>query len=586
MMRKLLSVALALCIVLGLCGTLGANAQPIAAGCWISTDSSSRGKTVVAGQTMELDAYIFCTGPVGGGSGTYAYHVEIYPGILKRIPEDMKPVFSHRTVVNSWTEEHRVFRWDTSGCPVGDYTAIFYSTRDDYILTAQYADLYVTNTSKPLTGAAFMDEDGEVITSLTLYEGYTTRGDFDFFLTRSPYHATSGDELGTATVADPSIISLTQSHGFFSAKALKVGSTTITGTLNGKKATLQVTVIPVPSEFGFPEYSFRFCMHHPQHELTLQVSPYNGLPIKWRSYNEDVVKILKTEGQTVTYQLVGAGETILEAVYAGYFARATIRVYEDHCYYQKEYQPASCTEDGYIISACSFCGDEKREILPAYGHSIPELTVDPPNTATQPGVGHGFCQYCQRTVTVEIPPVFIDTQPKAYYAIPLDYCYEQGLVNGITATTFGPKVNLTRAMMVTLLYRMEGTPAVTGTCQFTDVEPGAFYYDAVLWGQENGIVQGTSDTKFSPKMNITREQLITFLYRYAQQKGMDTSIAGDLTAFTDADRIQPYAKDAMVWAVGVRLIQGITETTLAPAGTALRSQAVTFLYRFAGLQEA
>ena len=85
-------------------------------------------------------------------------------------------------------------------------------------------------------------------------------------------------------------------------------------------------------------------MHHPQHELTLQVSPYNGLPIKWRSYNEDVVKILKTEGQTVTYQLVGAGETILEAVYAGYFARATIRVYEDHCYYQKEYQPASCTE--------------------------------------------------------------------------------------------------------------------------------------------------------------------------------------------------------------------------------------------------
>ena len=283
---------------------------------------------------------------------------------------------------------------------------------------------------------------------------------------------------------------------------------------------------------------------------------------------------------------MGAGETILEAVYAGYFARATIRVYEDHCYYQKEYQPASCTEDGYIISACSFCGDEKREILPAYGHSIPELTVDTPNTATQPGVGHGFCQYCQRTVTVEIPPVFIDTQPKAYYAIPLDYCYEQGLVNGITATTFGPKVNLTRAMMVTLLYRMEGTPAVTGTCQFTDVEPGAFYYDAVLWGQENGIVQGTSDTKYSPKMNITREQLITFLYRYAQQKGMDTSIAGDLTAFTDADRIQPYAKDAMLWAVGVRLIQGITETTLAPAGTALRSQAVTFLYRFAGLQEA
>lgn len=83
-----------------------------------------------------------------------------------------------------------------------------------------------------------MDEDGEVITSLTLYEGYTTRGDFDFFLTRSPYHATSGDELGTATVADPSIISLTQSHGFFSAKALKVGSTTITGTLNGEKGHL------------------------------------------------------------------------------------------------------------------------------------------------------------------------------------------------------------------------------------------------------------------------------------------------------------------------------------------------------------
>lgn len=583
-MRRLLSIALVFCMVLGLCGIVGANAQTMFAGCWIWADSPCRGKTVVAGQTMELGGYVFSTGREPGGS-TYAYNVKIYPGTLDYIPEDVEPVYSHRTVVDSWTKQHYTFQWDTSGCPVGDYTAIFYVTANDYVTGAQYVDLYVTDAPIPLTGAAFMNEDGEIITSLTLYEGYTTNGDFDFFLTRSPYHATSGDEWGSAAVADPSIISLKQYHGFFHADALKAGTTTVTGTLNGKTATLQVTVVPALDNFSFLENDIRLCKHRPQQELVLQMSPYSGQPIKWRSFNDNVVKIEKVEGTKAIYTVVGTGETTLEATYAGYFSRVQVRVYEDP-YYYKEEKPSSCTEDGYIIYACEFCGEEKKEIVPAYGHLIPEMVVDTPNTATQPGLGHGECYYCQRMATVEIPPVFTDTKPDAYYALPLDYCYEEGLINGMTDTTFGPTVNLTRAMMVTLLYRMEGAPAVAGTCRFTDVKSGTFYYNAVLWAQENGIVKGTSDTTFSPKLDITREQLVTLLYRYAQQKGIDVSTAGDMKGFTDVDQIHFYAKEAMVWAVGTGLIKGTTETTLKPSGTALRSQAVTFLYRFTTLRDA
>ena len=133
---------------------------------------------------------------------------------------------------------------------------------------------------------------------------------------------------------------------------------------------------------------------------------------------------------------------------------------------------------------------------------------------------------------------------------------------------------------MTILYRLEGTPAVTGTTAFTDVAAGQYYADAVAWAAQNGIVSGTSATTFSPDGVITREQMAAILYRYAQYKGYDVTAKADLSMFTDAAQVSTYATDAMAWANASGLISGTSATTLSPAGSATRAQVATILMRF------
>lgn len=161
------------------------------------------------------------------------------------------------------------------------------------------------------------------------------------------------------------------------------------------------------------------------------------------------------------------------------------------------------------------------------------------------------------------------------------FAYERAWMTGTSETTFSPEETTTRAMLVTVLYRLEGKPAVDAVSGFSDVSSGSYYADAVAWAKANGIVNGTSETTFSPNEPVTREQTAAILYRYAQYKGYDAEKTADLTAYADAAAIHSYAKNAMSWVVAAGIFNGVSSTSLEPTGSATRAQVATVLTRFA-----
>lgn len=175
---------------------------------------------------------------------------------------------------------------------------------------------------------------------------------------------------------------------------------------------------------------------------------------------------------------------------------------------------------------------------------------------------------------------FVDVAADAWYADAVQYVYENGMMSGTSETTFSPDLTTTRGMIVTILYRMENEPAVTGTTAFTDVAADQYYANAVAWAAQNGIVSGTTATTFAPNNAITREQMAAILYRYAQFKGYDVSVKADLSVYTDAAQVSTYATDAMAWANGAQLITGTSQAMQTPASNATRAQVATILMRF------
>ena len=176
---------------------------------------------------------------------------------------------------------------------------------------------------------------------------------------------------------------------------------------------------------------------------------------------------------------------------------------------------------------------------------------------------------------------FTDVKTGDWFYEAVQYVYDKGMMTGVSADRFAPASTTTRGMIVTILYRLENEPAVSGGSAFTDVENGAWYADAVAWAAANDIVNGTSATTFAPNSPITREQMATMLYRFAQYKGMDVvTLQEHLTGYPDGDQVSDYAIPAMNWAVGQGLIAGMENGTLVPQGSATRAQVATILMRF------
>ena len=175
---------------------------------------------------------------------------------------------------------------------------------------------------------------------------------------------------------------------------------------------------------------------------------------------------------------------------------------------------------------------------------------------------------------------FTDVSEKDWFYNDAMFVYKNGLMLGTSKTLFSPHGTVTRGMMATILWRMEGSLAPKGENSFTDVEAGRWYADAITWTAENGIFAGYSKDKFGPDDPITREQLTAIFYRYADYKGYKLTVTENLDKFEDADKITDYAKMVMQWAVGNGLIKGKSENLLDPQGTATRAEISAMLHRF------
>lgn len=175
---------------------------------------------------------------------------------------------------------------------------------------------------------------------------------------------------------------------------------------------------------------------------------------------------------------------------------------------------------------------------------------------------------------------FTDVPANSWYAEAVKYVTENGLMLGVGDGKFAPDMVTSRAMVVTVLYRIEGEPKAGAGEEFTDVADGQWYTDAVAWASANGIVLGYDNGKFGPSDTMTREQLAAVMYRYAEYKGLVSDVSGDFSGYTDDGQISSWAVDAMKWATGTALITGTSETTLTPGGSSTRSQLAVILMRY------
>ena len=243
---------------------------------------------------------------------------------------------------------------------------------------------------------------------------------------------------------------------------------------------------------------------------------------------------------------------------------------------------ATCVTGGYTTYTCSVCGDKyKSNYTSATGEHTYEWEIASNSYPTK------TCSVCS---DVKVTLAFTDISTETEYFDYIAYTsYYNSLITGVkanstdtTTETFSPRTSLTRAMLVTILYRMAGSPyddsnPYTET-PFSDVKAGVWYYNAVCWALDNGI---TTETKFKPNTNVTREQTATFLYRYAgEYLGEDVSTDNDISSYPDASSVSSYAEEAMSWANAYGMITGTQQGYLNPQGTTLRVHATKILYGF------
>ena len=175
---------------------------------------------------------------------------------------------------------------------------------------------------------------------------------------------------------------------------------------------------------------------------------------------------------------------------------------------------------------------------------------------------------------------FNDVNPSDWFYDAVRFAFTTKLMKGMSDTMFSPGLDMSRAMLVTVLYRLEGEPTVSGNPSFTDVKSGEWYTNAIIWASQNSIVFGYSSEVFGLNDSVTREQVVSILYRYAGFKQKDVSASTDLSGFSDLSDVSEWALSAMKWAVEEKIIQGRTDLAIEPQGTATRAEVATILKRY------
>ena len=246
-----------------------------------------------------------------------------------------------------------------------------------------------------------------------------------------------------------------------------------------------------------------------------------------------------------------------------------------------------CYTDGYAVRVCADCGRIEKKVLPAC-HKFGGGVETVPATWEQEGQTVYTCQVCGYSETRTVPKItladyFTDVPDGEWYYTYVEYAFRNGLMNGMTGGKFAPEEEMSRAMIVTVLWRIEGSPESEGESPFGDLTE-EWYKKAVAWAAESGVVKGVEEGAFAPDDPLTREQIAAIVYRYSEYKGLDVTPEGDLLGFPDESYVSEYAREPLAWAVGRGLLKGTTngkgQVVLDPRGGATRAQVATILTRY------
>lgn len=542
------------------------------------------GMTVVSGDEMTIEGIV-----EEGNSNRLRIGVVIYAGTYETLTPDAEPVAS----AAKWSQNMDLwpdsFIWDTTGVAPGDYTAIYYleDWRSEMLLFATVCDLYISDREIPLEDLEiYVMELGQAADRV--YIDANGARNMSLGAVRVPYHTTDRRKIqifGNDMKFSYGGSTFPEGKGVFAP--MDPGTYTVSAWIDDKGTRAYETVMTVVVENNAGAYpaitplnTSTLCYGVEQgFEITLPAGKtLDDALIQFTG--EGLVEVSRVEGNVIWLRNLLKSERRYDLVVAvdGRYAVQPV-VCVEHNYLIRTIKEQTCTEPGLQRYTCQACGDTYDKELPAAGHYVKVFDVTVFKKATKPGIREGLCYRCGQIIQEEIAPVFTDTEPDRFYSDALDYCYEKGLINGLTDTTFGPSVTLSRAQLVTLLYRHAGSPEVQGENPFTDVPAGKFYTAPVIWASENGIVSGYGDGTFLPNAPITREQIVSILHRYVKGLGRDNGAREDLSAFEDLDQLHSYARESMEWAVANGVVKGVTETQLGPGQSANRGQTVTILYR-------
>lgn len=546
------------------------------------------GMTVVKGETMIL------SGVVDDGSYyEYKAGAMVFKGTIDEIAEDSEPVWYTLVPTENSNGYVQKLYWDTKGMESGDYTAIMFLTdKEENVLFASACDLYISDKEIPLERLGiYVMELGKETEQVRVKAG--ERDGLSLAVVRYPYHTTdrrmpifTGNEgnfsYGMSNFPIPQDgISVPKEPGTYEIGAFLYGEDWKSEFNTTLKVIVEEDVgqFPVITAldggvlcFG-QEKGFRIDMPEGStlEDAVIQISVPGLLEVTRVEDNVIYLKGLKVNSSW-QHLTVALGDRFVERSVES----------KNHYDYSTYVTKPTCTEPGVRSHYCDDCKLTWYEEVPAKGHQIKdgaEIVVIEEPKATKNGISGGECKRCGELATFETSNIFYDTEPDWFYSDPLDYCYANGIINGLDEHTFGPTATLNRAQLVTMLYRHAGSPAVEGEGGFIDVPAGQFYSGPVAWASMNGIVNGYEDGSFRPGKEISRQEIVTMLYRYVVMLGKDNGQRNDLAAFEDLDQLMGYALEPMQWAVDNGIINGLSQTELGPQSFANRAQTVTILYR-------
>ena len=367
--------------------------------------------------------------------------------------------------------------------------------------------------------------------------------------------------------------------------------------VTNKMALMTRSFLADNSRPGSPEVE-KICIARGQTltEYYLRFEPTNTTDNRYADFtssNADVLEVADFGGfLALNAKQFGTATVTVSNIRKGFTIPVEICTDNQGHDYSKEVvdsQP-TCTEEGHTHIECSKCGHRKSSSsTPALGHSWDAGKITKEETEEAWGEKLYTCTRCGATKTAPYhtcPGAIFTDMPKDdnWSHKGIDYCVKNQLMNGMENNRFQPFLNTTRAQLVTVLWRMAGSPEPESETPFEDLNAGSFYEKAVTWGYENGIVNGVTETAFYPNSSVTREQMAAFFYRYAEEiLKVDVSARKDITTFPDYGETFGYSRDCLSWACAVELINGVSNgsvTYLQPKSGATRAQIATVLMRF------